>query len=287
MPFATVDGIRTRYDVLGHGEPLLMLSPGGFNATIENWRTFSIYERLRFLDHLPREFACIVFDKRESGDSGGRVEHLTWARYAVQGLGLLDHLGIDRAHVIGGCIGCSIAATLATQHPDRVERMVLYSPAGGPHYRATQLRRFQAHAEFVRAEGLEAVVALARREQETFAQEPRQGPWASVLRVDPDFADEYVRRDVDAYLALVEETARGLFDGDDVPGGPFEGAAEALVVPGGDENHTPEAARQLAQTLANADLWDVSIEEQTEQSAPQRLLDFLQSSDSPRSSAAI
>ena len=176
MPFAVLDGIRTRYEVLGDGEPLLMFSPGGFSATIENWRTFSIYRRLRFLDHLPRDLACIVFDKRESGESGGRVERLSWEHYAVQGVGLLDELGIERAHVMGGCIGCSIAATLATQHSDRVERMVLYSPAGGPHYRATQLGRFQAHAEFVRAEGLDALVVLARNEPKTFAQEPRLGP---------------------------------------------------------------------------------------------------------------
>ena len=287
MPFATVDGIRTRYEVLGDGEPLLMFSPGGFNATIENWRTFSIYERLRFLDHLPRELTCIVFDKRESGESGGRVERLTWDHYATQGLGLLDHLGIERTLVMGGCIGCSIAATLANQHPHRVDRMVLYSPAGGPHYEVTQLGRFRAHAEFVRAEGLEAIVELARREPKTFAQEPRLGPWASVLRVDAEFAADYVRRDLDAYLSLVDETAHGLFAGEDVPGGPFAAAARTLVVPGGDENHTPEAARQLAQTLANAELWDVSPEEQTEETAPARVLEFLQSSDSPRSSAAI
>jgi pimeloyl-ACP methyl ester carboxylesterase len=287
MPFATVDGVRTRYEVLGDGPPLLMFSPGGFNATIENWRTFSIYERLRFLDRLPRAFACIVFDKRESGESGGRVERLTWDRYAAQGVGLLDHLGVERAHVMGGCIGCSIAAALATKHPDRVERAILYSPAGGPRYRERQLGRFRAHAEFVRAEGLEAVVTLARRESKTFAQEPRLGPWASVLRIDDGFAADFIRRDVYEYVALLDETARGLFAGDDVPGGPFTAASPALVVPGGDENHTPEAARRLAESLPNAELWNVSLAKQTDETAPARVREFLQSSDSPRSSAAI
>ena len=287
MPFATIDGIRTNYEVLGDGEPLLMFSPGGFNATIDNWRTFSIYKRLRLLDHLPHELACIVFDKRESGRSGGRVETLSWSLYARQGVGLLDHLGIERAHLLGGCIGCSIAATVATQHPERVERVVLYSPAGGPHYRETQLGRFRTHAELVRAKGLKAVVELARAEGKTFAQEPRLGPWASVLRLDGEFAEEYVKRDPAEYLALVDQTARRLFAGDEVPGGRFTAEAPALVVPGGDENHTPEAAQSLAQALPNAELWDVAIDEQTEQTAPARILRFLQSSDSPRSSAAI
>src|SRR5581483_10199396 len=63
MPTATIDGIETHYEVLGDGPPLLLLSPGGFNATIDNWRSFGIYARLALLDHLRERFACIVFDK--------------------------------------------------------------------------------------------------------------------------------------------------------------------------------------------------------------------------------
>jgi pimeloyl-ACP methyl ester carboxylesterase len=262
MPFADVDGIRTRYEVLGDGPPLLMFAPGGFDATIENWRTFSIYARLRLLEHLPRAFSCIVFDKRESGESGGRVQRLTWDDYAAQGLGLLDHLGIERAHLLGGCIGCSIAATLAAAHPERVDRVVLYSPAGGPAYRETRLGRFAAHADFVRTNGLGAVVELARAEEKTFAQEPRLGPWANVIRREEDFAG----RDVEEYLGIVEDTARSLFDSDDVPGAPFALEAPALVVPGADANHPPEVARALADSLPHAELSN---------DGPQRVIDFL------------
>jgi pimeloyl-ACP methyl ester carboxylesterase len=287
MPAAVVDGIRTRYEVVGDGPPLLMFAPGGFDATIENWRTFSIYARLGLLDELPRAFSCIAFDKRESGESGGRVERLTWEAYAVQGIGLLDHLGIERAHLIGGCIGCSIAATLASGHPERVERLVLYSPAGGSSYRETQRSRFAAHAEFVRAEGLAAVVELARSGEQTFAREPRVGPWAGVIRRDEGFAADFAARDASEYLTIVDDTAGSLFDSDGVPGEPFPTQAPALVVPGGDANHPPELARLLAGSLVNGELWDVPAPDQSADNAPQRLADFLQSSDSPRSSAAI
>src|SRR5262249_50305100 len=158
----TCDGIETYYEVGGDGPPLLLFSPGGFNATVENWRSFGIYERLNLLDRLSQRFTCIAFDKRESGRSGGRVERLTWEHYARQGADLLDPLGIDRARVIGGCIGCSIAITLAATEPERVERLVLYSPAGGPRYRITQHRRFAEHGAFARHEGLAALVELAR-----------------------------------------------------------------------------------------------------------------------------
>jgi pimeloyl-ACP methyl ester carboxylesterase len=279
--------------VVGSGPPLLMFSPGGFNATVENWSSFGIYRRLNLLSQLAQVYTCVTFDKRESGQSGGRVERLTWDGYAAQGRGLLDQLGIERAQLVGGCIGCSIAAAFAVGSPDRVDGMVLYSPAGGPRYRMTQQTRFAEHLAFVAEEGLAAVVALASATDATFAQDPRVGPWASVVRTDPAFAEEYARRDAAEYAGLVRETAETLFDRDTVPGPEPQQLMEldlpALVVPGQDANHAPSAARYLEECLSGSEYWDVPVAEQTEKTAPARVLEFLaaQSSDSPRSSAAI
>jgi len=291
MATAVCDGITTRYEVTGSGPPLLLFSPGGFNATIENWRSFGIYQRLNLLDHLSARYTCIAFDKRESGRSGGRVERITWADYAAQGAGLLDHLGIDEAHVIGGCIGCSIAAAFAVAHAERVASMVLYSPAGGPRYRMTQLARFAEHHAFVEDHGLGEVVTLATSDDKSFAQDPRVGPWASVIRIDGAFAREYAQWDRVRYLALVRELGATLFDRDTVPGAQPEELMEleipALVVPGHDQNHATSAARYLEECLPRSEYWDVPVDVQTEETAPPRVLRFLQSSDSPRSSAAI
>ena len=109
----------TRYEVVGDGPPLLLFSPGGFNATVENWTSFGIYRRLGLLEHLRARYTCIAFDKRESGRSGGRVERIAWSDYARRASALLDHLGIERAHLIGGCIGCSIAARVRGRQPER------------------------------------------------------------------------------------------------------------------------------------------------------------------------
>src|SRR5262249_58255515 len=111
------DGISRGYEVLGEGPPLLMFSPGGFDATIEKWATQSVYAKIKLLDHLPKHYSCIVFDRRETGQSGGRVERLTWRSYAKQGKELLDHLGLQRAYVIGACMGCSAAAALVAEWP--------------------------------------------------------------------------------------------------------------------------------------------------------------------------
>jgi pimeloyl-ACP methyl ester carboxylesterase len=119
MATALIDGIKTRYEVLGSGPPLLMYAPGGFDATIEKWTTQGVYAKVRFLDHLPKHYTCIVFDRRECGQSGGRVECVRWADYVAQGRGLLDHLGFDKAHIMGGCMGCSPVGAIGAAHPER------------------------------------------------------------------------------------------------------------------------------------------------------------------------
>jgi len=280
MPTAVCDGIVTRYEVAGDGPPLLMFSPGGFNATAESWSTFGIYKRLDLLEHLTGSCTCITFDKRESGRSGGRVERIGWDDYARQARDLLNHLGLERASLMGGCIGCSIALSFADAWPERAERLVLYSPAGGPKYRRTQLARFAEHLVFASQEGLGGVVALARSHEQTFAQDSRIGPWASVLRSDDDFAQEYAERDVGEYRTTVDEISSFLFDRDTVPGPDadrlFELEAPALVVPGHDANHATSAARYLEECLPRSEYWDVMPEQQTRENAPERVLEFLQ-----------
>ncbi len=283
MPNEIIDGITTRYEVAGSGPPLLMFSPGGFNATLENWVSFGIYRELNLLERLTGSYTCITFDRRESGGSGGRVERVTWADYAAQGRGLLDHLEIEQAHLIGGCIGCSSAVALAVSHPERVSSMVLYSPAGGPRYRLTQQARFAQHLTYVGEHGTGQVVTLATGGDKTFSQDPRVGPWASVIRSDPSFADAYRKLDPDRYLLQVGSMARLLFDRDTVPGAEPEDLLQlelpALIVPGHDASHATSAARYLEECLSLAEYWDVPVDEQTEQTAPARVLRFLDAAE--------
>jgi pimeloyl-ACP methyl ester carboxylesterase len=278
---AVVDGIVTRYEVAGSGPPLLMFSPGGFNATLDGWETHGLYQRTRMLARLRERFTCITFDKRESGRSGGRVERVRWIDYVNQGVGLLDHLGYGRVHIMGACVGCSIATLLATTRPDRVAGMVLYSPAGGPKYRRKQHARFAAHLAYVAEHGLTGVAALAGASEAGFSDDGRVGPWVSVLRSDPDFAARYLRLDVGRYEAIVAGMSRLLFDRDTVPGPEPEDllASEipALIVPGQDSSHAPSAARYLQECLPVNEYWDVPVAEQTADTAPARVIEFVES----------
>jgi pimeloyl-ACP methyl ester carboxylesterase len=276
---AVIDGITTRYEVRGSGPPLLMFSPGGFDATLEKWATLGVYGRLKLLEHLSRTYTCIVFDRRETGQSGGRVERVTWGHYVAQARGLLDHLRIDRAHVMGGCMGCSAAIAFGVACPGTTLSLLLWWPVGGAKYRINGRLRFAEHVAFVKQYGLEQVVALARSGDKSFGEEPRGGPWVSVLRRDAAFADAYLRQRVERYLPLVEGMARTLLDRDTAPGAEPEDLLQldvpALVVPGGDATHATSAARYLQECLPNAQYWDVPVGEQTEANAPARLLAFL------------
>lgn len=279
MPTATIDGIATRYEVLGSGPPLLMYAPGGFNATIETWRTQSVYAKIKLLDHLPRRYTCIVFDRRECGQSGGRVERVTWADYVAQGKGLLDHLNIEHAHIMGGCMGCCPVAAFAVAHPAAALSMILFWPVGGAKYRINSHQRFAEHLAFVQQNGLAAVVALVAKDGKPFGADPRGGPWASVIRHDQAFAESYAKLDVERYKLIVVAMARTLFDRDTAPGAEPEDLLRldrpALVVPGRDASHATSAARYLEECLPRAEYWDVPVAGQTEDTVPARILEFL------------
>jgi pimeloyl-ACP methyl ester carboxylesterase len=277
---AVIDGITTRYEVVGSGPPLLMYSPGGFDATCEKWQTLGIYAKTKIFDHLPKYYTCITFDRRETGVSGGRIERVTYDDYVAQGKGLLDHLGIAKAHVMGGCMGCSPVMAFGVAHPDVTLSMVLYWPVGGAKWRMSSHQRFAEHLAFVQQDGLRRVVELVRAEGKPFNAEPRGGPWAAVIKHDPAFAEAFARLDVDRYKTLVAGMARTMFDRDTAPGAEPEDLLEldvpALIVPGNDPSHATSAARYLHEVLPRSEYWDAPVDEQTEATAPLKVLDFLE-----------
>ena len=279
MPTAVIDGITTRYEVIGSGPPLLMFSPGGFDATLEKWTTLGVYARTKPMDHLPRKYTCIIFDRRECGASGGRVERMTWSHYVEQGRGLLEHLNIERAHLLGGCMGCCSVMAFGVAHPEATLSMVLYWPVGGPRYRINSHQRFAEHLAYVQQHGLEAVVSLVGKDGKAFAADPRGGPWASVIRHERAFAESFAKLDLESYKLIVAGMGRTLFDRDTAPGAEPEDLMRldipALVVPGHDVSHATSAARYLQECLPRSEYWDVSVDDQTEASASKRLLEFL------------
>lgn len=280
MTLIEINGLDTRYEVRGDGPPLLMYAPGGFDARIEQWSDLGVYKRIRLLDHLPAKYTCILFDRRENGQSGGRVERITWDHYVAQGMGLLDHLGFDRAHIMGGCMGCCPVAAFGVAHPGRTLSMIHYWPVGGAKYRISSHGRFAEHIAFVEANGLQAVVDVVRGHDLNFSRDPKGGPWGQPIRNSDGFADAYAALDKDGYIETVTAMYRGLIDRDTAPGAEPEDLMKleipSLIVPGNDDFHATSAARYLHECLDGSEYWDMPVDDQTEDNAPARVLEFLE-----------
>lgn len=127
MPFMHRGEVSIYYETRGSGFPLLLFPPGGMSATIGWW------ERAPFnpVETLSHDYWTITLDQRNAGRSSGPLDmEDPWGSYARDHLELANHLGIERFLVLGQCIGCSFALSLAQRAPQRVIAAVLEQPVG-------------------------------------------------------------------------------------------------------------------------------------------------------------
>ncbi len=118
--WVVVDGQPVNTIELGSGPPLVFVH--GLSGSWPNW--------LEQLPVLAAERRVIAIDLPGFGHSPMPRERITISGYARLLDGLLDALAIDAAAVVGNSMGGFISAELAIAFPQRVERMVLVSPAG-------------------------------------------------------------------------------------------------------------------------------------------------------------
>ncbi len=121
MSFTVANDIRLYYETVGDGPPLLLIS--GLNGGTWSW-----YDQApRFARH----YRTITFDNRGGGRSGQPPGPYTTEQLAADALGLLDHLEVATALVLGISLGGMIAQELALAAPSRVRALVLAATHGG------------------------------------------------------------------------------------------------------------------------------------------------------------
>ena len=277
MPVAKVDGIDTYYETLGSGTPILMCAPGGFDATIDKWRAASAWTGIDAIQALAAEHTVILYDRRECGNSGGRVQRLSWASFTKHGKALLDHLNIDAAWIMGGCMGCSVALAFGVHYPQATRGLLLHWPVGGYRWKVNSQARFMRHYEFAKQQGLKGVVERARGGK-SFWMDPEAGPWAGMIAADAGFAERFLAQDLERYLGLIITSGRTLFDRDTATGAEPEEVmgikAPSLLIPGDDQSHATSGAHYLRELLPNSDFWNVMPPQQTTQTVVDRILEF-------------
>ena len=127
------------YDVEGDGFPVLLIAPGGMRSANDLWGNMPWNPRAALCD----EYRVIGMDQRNAGRSSGPVSPTDgWATYTADQLGLLDHLGIERCHVVGMCIGGPYIMGLLTAAPARFASAVVLQPVGIDETRAAMYDMF-------------------------------------------------------------------------------------------------------------------------------------------------
>jgi pimeloyl-ACP methyl ester carboxylesterase len=121
MEHAKVNGVELAYEVAGSGEAMLLIHGAHIADALQPLVTEPALER----------YQRIRYHRRGLGGSTRPVEAgpTSVAVQAEDAVGLLDHVGADRAHVVGHSLGGAIALELAAQHPTRVASLVLLEPA--------------------------------------------------------------------------------------------------------------------------------------------------------------
>src|SRR5215212_6530345 len=113
----SLNGADIYYEVYGAGDPVVLVHGGGGSGR-------------NFVNQVPAlvdaGYQVIVIDSRGHGHSSHGPDPLSYELLASDVLGVMDHLGIDKADLVGWSDGAIIALELGIHHPERLNKVVAY-----------------------------------------------------------------------------------------------------------------------------------------------------------------
>lgn len=119
------NGINLYYELHGRGEPLVLIPGLGYDGWM--WH--------RMIPGLAARYQVIRIDNRGVGQSDIPAGPYTAQMLAADIVGLLDALGLPKAHIMGHSMGGFIAQALVLDYPDRVDKLILSATNfGGPRH---------------------------------------------------------------------------------------------------------------------------------------------------------
>jgi pimeloyl-ACP methyl ester carboxylesterase len=119
MKIAKVNDLELEYEVIGSGEPVLLIDPilaGGLLPLLSE-------------PALADRYRLIRYHKRGWVGSTHTPGPVSMADHAADAAALLDHLGVPRAHIAGHSTGAEVAVQLALDHPETVHTLILLEPS--------------------------------------------------------------------------------------------------------------------------------------------------------------
>jgi pimeloyl-ACP methyl ester carboxylesterase len=122
MPKMKVNDVRIYYEIRGEGFPLVMINGLGRNS--DDWDP-------RLVEELSRQFKLVIFDNRGAGRTDISDREYTIKLFADDTAGLMESLGISKAHVLGLSMGGMVAQELVLNCPEKVSKLILCSTHTG------------------------------------------------------------------------------------------------------------------------------------------------------------
>jgi alpha-beta hydrolase superfamily lysophospholipase len=111
--FFQSNGVSIRYLIAGHGEPVILVH--GWSASAEMWP--------ELMNDLAKDHLVIAMDCRGHGKSDKPHDSSQYgSEMSNDVVRLMDHLELQKVHVVGYSMGCGIVMRLLVDHPDRLLR---------------------------------------------------------------------------------------------------------------------------------------------------------------------
>lgn len=151
--------VDLNYEIHGTGYPVLLFAPGGMRSAIKFWYSSPFNP----IQTLGTDFQVIAMDQRNAGESLAPItENDSWETYTSDHIALLDHLGIETCHIMGGCIGGSYCFGLMAAAPDRVTAAIIQQTIGLDNNRQAFYDMFDGWAETLAPKPIEATLTQFR-----------------------------------------------------------------------------------------------------------------------------
>ena len=233
--FATSDGLRLRYviddytDSWRDSNSVVMV-----HAAMGSSRRFYAW-----VPHLARDFRVVRLDLRGHGESDiPDAARLSFERLGLDVVELLDHLGIQTAHLAGSSAGAIIAQSVAIRHPQRVATLASFAATPG-----MKIGK-QDYGGWVSRIGAKGVAAFLR---ETIADRIK------LDQVEPGFVEWFIAESARAKVELLARFVPMMAAIDLIPEVHKIRCPVLAVVPGGDPIHAVAEYRLLEKTIPDCE----------------------------------
>lgn len=198
----SLSGFKIHYNDAGQGEVVIMLHGGGPGAS--GWSNFN-RNIGAFVD---AGYRVVLPDCPGFGKSDEIVSDVQRGLLNAQAVkGLMDSLGIDKAHLVGNSMGGATALNFALEYPDRLDKLILMGPGGlgpsllqpNPQEGIKRMMRLYAQPTW---ENFNAMLEVFVFDQNALTEDLRKGRWANIegnLRHLENFVTSFQRTPLAAW----------------------------------------------------------------------------------------